>query len=175
MRWRSDMVKEKIEIEIEVNGEKRILEIEPNRMLVDLLREDLGLTGTKVGCREGECGVCSVILNGKIVTSCLVPALKADGGRITTVEGIERDGELHLLQKEFIYQGAIQCGFCTPAMLLAAKNLLDQNPRPTLEEIKRAISGVLCRCTGYQKIIQAIQIASQSFDIPAQTPRLAQD
>ena len=169
------MVKEKIEIEIEVNGEKRILEIEPNRMLVDLLREDLGLTGTKVGCREGECGVCSVILNGKIVTSCLVPALKADGGRITTVEGIERDGELHLLQKEFIYQGAIQCGFCTPAMLLAAKNLLDQNPRPTLEEIKRAISGVLCRCTGYQKIIQAIQIASQSFDIPAQTPRLAQD
>ena len=167
------MVKEKIEIE--VNGEKRILEIEPDQMLVDLLREDLGLTGTKVGCREGECGVCSVILNGKIVTSCLVPALKADGGRITTVEGIERDGELHLLQKEFIYQGAIQCGFCTPAMLLAAKNLLDQNPRPTLEEIKRAISGVLCRCTGYQKIIRAIQIASQSFDIPAQTPRLAQD
>ena len=173
MRWRSDMVKEKIEIE--VNGEKRILEIEPDQMLVDLLREDLGLTGTKVGCREGECGVCSVILNGKIVTSCLVPALKADGGRITTVEGIERDGELHLLQKEFIYQGAIQCGFCTPAMLLAAKNLLDQNPRPTIEEIKRAISGVLCRCTGYQKIIRAIQIASQSFDIPAQTPRLAQD
>jgi len=173
MRWRSDMVKEKIEIE--VNGEKRILEIEPDQMLVDLLREDLGLTGTKVGCREGECGVCSVILNGKIVTSCLVPALKADGGRITTVEGIERDGELHLLQKEFIYQGAIQCGFCTPAMLLAAKNLLDQNPRPTLGEIKLAISGVLCRCTGYQKIIQAIQIASQSYDLPAQTPRLAQD
>jgi carbon-monoxide dehydrogenase small subunit len=167
------MVKEKIEIE--VNGEKRVLEIKPDQMLVDLLREDLGLTGTKVGCREGECGVCSVILNGKIVTSCLVPALKADRGKITTVEGIERDGELHRLQKEFIYQGAIQCGFCTPAMLLAAKNLLDQNPRPTIGEIKMAISGVLCRCTGYQKIIQAIQIASQSFDIPAQTPRLAQD
>ena len=167
------MVKEKIEIE--VNGEKRVLEIEPDQMLVDLLREDLGLTGTKVGCREGECGVCSVILDGKIVTSCLVPALKADGGKITTVEGIERDGELHRLQKEFIYQGAIQCGFCTPAMLLAAKNLMDQNPRPTIGEIKMAISGVLCRCTGYQKIIQAIQIASQSFDVPAQTPRLAQD
>lgn len=154
------MAKERIEIE--VNGAKRVLDVEPDQMLVDFLREDLGLTGTKVGCREGECGVCTVILNGKIVTSCLVPALKAHGGIITTVEGLERDGELHPLQKEFIDQGAIQCGFCTPAMLLAAKHLLDQNPKPTLGEIKAAISGVLCRCTGYQKIIQAIDTASQS-------------
>lgn len=152
----------KVKIETEVNGKKRICEVEQDQMLVDLLREDLGLTGTKVGCREGECGVCSVILNGKIVPSCLVPAVRADGATITTVEGLENGGRLHPLQREFIAHGAVQCGFCTPAMLLAGKNLLDHNPKPTLEEIKMAISGVLCRCTGYRKIVQAIQAASQS-------------
>lgn len=154
------MAKEKIRIE--VNGKDVYLEVEPNELLVDVLRRDLKLKGTKVGCREGECGACSVILNGKVVPSCLIPAVKADGGKVTTVEGLEKDGELHPLQKEFINKGAIQCGFCTPGMLLSAKNLLDQNPKPTMEEIRIAISGVLCRCTGYQKIIQAIHAASEN-------------
>jgi aerobic carbon-monoxide dehydrogenase small subunit len=155
------MSKEKIQIE--VNGKMVTLEVEPDDLLVDVLREDLGLTGTKVGCRAGECGACSVILNGKVVTSCLIPAMKADGGKITTIEGLEKDGKLHPLQKAFVEKGAIQCGFCTPGMLLSAKNLLDQNPAPTLEEMKIAISGVLCRCTGYQKIIHAIHVASEAI------------
>lgn len=148
---------------MEVNGKIVTVEVEPSDLLVDVLRENLGLTGTKVGCREGECGACSVILNGKVVTSCLIPALKADGGKITTIEGLEKDGELHPLQKAFVEMGAIQCGFCTPGMLLSAKNLLDQNPHPTLEEVKTAISGVLCRCTGYQKIIHAIHAAGETI------------
>lgn len=155
------MSKEKIQME--VNGKIVTVEVEPSDLLVDVLRENLGLTGTKAGCRGGECGACSVILNGKVVTSCLIPALKADGGKITTIEGLEKDGELHPLQKAFVEMGAIQCGFCTPGMLLSAKNLLDQNPHPTLEEVKTAISGVLCRCTGYQKIIHAIQAAGETI------------
>jgi len=155
------MSKEKIQIE--VNGKIVTVEVEPSDLLVDVLRENLGLTGTKAGCREGECGACSVILNGKVVASCLIPALKADRGKITTIEGLEKDGELHPLQKAFVEMGAIQCGFCTPGMLLSAKNLLDQNPHPTLEEVKTAISGVLCRCTGYQKIIHAIHAASETI------------
>ena len=114
------MSKEKIQIE--VNGKMVTLEVEPDDLLVDVLREDLGLTGTKVGCRAGECGSCSIILNGKVVTSCLIPAMKADGGKITTIEGLEKDGKLHPLQKAFVEKGAIQCGFCTPGMLLSAKN-----------------------------------------------------
>lgn len=148
---------------MEVNGKMVTVEVEPSDLLVDVLRENLGLTGTKAGCRAGECGACSVILNGKVVTSCLIPALKAEGGKITTIEGLEKDGELHPLQKAFVEMGAIQCGFCTPGMLLSAKNLLDQNPHPTLEEVKTAISGVLCRCTGYQKIIHAIQAAGETI------------
>lgn len=148
---------------MEVNGKIVTVEVEPSDLLVDVLRENLGLTGTKAGCRGGECGACSVILNGKVVTSCLIPALKADGGKITTIEGLEKDGELHPLQKAFVEMGAIQCGFCTPGMLLSAKNLLDQNPHPTLEEVKTAISGVLCRCTGYQKIIHAIHAAGETI------------
>ncbi len=153
------MAKEKIQIE--VNGESVTLEVEPNEVLVDVLRRDLKLTGTKVGCREGECGACSVILNGKVVPSCLIPVMKADGGKVTTIEGLREDGGLHPLQKAFVEKGAVQCGFCTPGMILSAKNLLDENPEPSIEEIKVAISGVLCRCTGYQKIIQAIQSASK--------------
>ena len=148
---------------MEGNGKIVTVEVEPSDLLVDVLRENLGLTGTKAGCRAGECGACSVILNGKVVTSCLIPALKAEGGKITTIEGLEKDGELHPLQKAFVEMGAIQCGFCTPGMLLSAKNLLDQNPHPTLEEVKTAISGVLCRCTGYQKIIHAIQAAGETI------------
>ena len=155
------MSKEKIQME--VNGKIVTVEVEPSDLLVDVLRENLGLTGTKAGCRAGECGACSVILNGKVVTSCLIPAWKAEGGKITTIEGLEKDGELHPLQKAFVEMGAIQCGFCTPGMLRSAKNLLDQNPHPTLEEVKTAISGVLCRCTGYQKIIHAIQAAGETM------------
>jgi aerobic-type carbon monoxide dehydrogenase small subunit (CoxS/CutS family) len=151
-----------VKVELEVNGKKISLKVEPNDRLVDVIRNRLGLKGTKTGCREGECGACTVILNGKIVPSCLIPIMKADGGKITTVEGLENNGELHPLQKAFIEKGAVQCGFCTSGMLLAAKNLLDRNPKPSEEEIKAAISGVLCRCTGYRKIIQAIQAASES-------------
>jgi carbon-monoxide dehydrogenase small subunit len=149
-------------IQFEVNGRNVVLEVEPDELLVDVLRNHLGLKGTKAGCRAGECGACSVILNGNVVPSCLIPVMKADGGAITTVEGLEKDGELHPLQKAFIEKGAIQCGFCTPGMLLSAKNLLDRNPHPTTEEIKTAISGVLCRCTGYQKIIHAIHATGEN-------------
>ena len=155
------MIKKKVELV--VNGKKVFLEVRQDDRLVDVLRNQLGLKGTKAGCREGECGTCSVILNGKVVPSCLVPVMKADGGVITTVEGLEQDGALHPLQSAFIEKGAVQCGFCTPGMLLSAKNLLDQNPEPTVEEIKRAISGVFCRCTGYRKIVQAIQAASETM------------
>jgi len=154
------MAKEKIQFE--VNGKQVSLEVDSDELLIDVLRDHLGLKGTKAGCRAGECGACSVILNDRVVTSCLIPAMKADGGRITTVEGLEKDGQLHPLQKTFVERGAVQCGFCTPGMLLSAKNFLDQNPRPSIEEIKVAISGVLCRCTGYQKIIHAIHSASKT-------------
>jgi len=148
-----------------VNGREASVEVAPGDMLVDVLREKLGLTGTKVGCREGECGACSIILNGKLVTSCLVPAMKADRATILTIEGMEQNGEMHRIQKKFIEDGAIQCGFCTPAMVLAGKALLDRNPHPTREEIQLAISGILCRCTGYQKIIKAIDSASQAGEL----------
>ena len=148
-----------------VNGKEVDLDVTPGEMLVDVLRGKLGLTGTKVGCREGECGVCSIILNGKLVTSCILPAMKADRGTILTIEGLEQNGEIHLIQKRFIEDGAIQCGFCTPAMVLAGKALLDENPHPTREEIQLAISGILCRCTGYQKIIKAIDSASQAGEL----------
>ena len=151
----------KKKVEFVVNGQRVSVEVEADERLVDVLRNQLGLKGTKTGCREGECGTCSVILNGKIVPSCLVPVLKAEGGMITTVEGLEQNGELHPLQQSFIDHGAVQCGFCTPGMLLSAKNLLDHNPEPTEEEIRRAISGVFCRCTGYHKIVQAIQAAGE--------------
>lgn len=148
-------------IRMEVNGKPVSIEVEPHELLVDVLRDELDLRGTKVGCREGECGACSIIFNGKLVPSCLIPAMKADGGKILTVEGLEKGGELHPLQKEFLNKGAVQCGFCTPGMLLSAKALLDENTKPTLNEIKVGISGVLCRCTGYRKIIEAIEAASK--------------
>ena len=148
-----------------VNGREVDLDVAPGEMLVDVLRGKLGLTGTKVGCREGECGACSIIMNGRLVTSCLIPAMKADRGTILTIEGLAENGEMHLIQKRFVEDGAIQCGFCTPAMVLAGKALLDVNPHPTREEIQLAISGILCRCTGYQKIIKAIDSASQAGEL----------
>ena len=144
-------------ISVTVNGAEHTLTIPPDRVLLDMLREDLGLTGTKRGCGNGECGACSVIMDGVLVDSCLVPAMKANGSEILTVEGLGDEGGLHPIQEAFLEKGAVQCGFCTPGMLLVAKNLLDQNPHPSLEEIKKAISGNLCRCTGYTKIIEAIE------------------
>ena len=148
-------------VRLKLNGTWREAKTRPDRTLLDLLREELGLTGTKKGCGEGECGACTVIMDGKTVLACLIPALKADGAEITTIEGLDRDGELHPLQKAFLEEGAVQCGYCTPGMVLSAKALLDENPSPTVEEVKRAISGNLCRCTGYTKIVRAIQRAAE--------------
>ncbi len=149
-------------VKFTVNGKDVVVEVEPKELLVDVLRDRLGLTGTKTGCREGECGACSVIMNGKLVNSCLIPIMKANGCNVVTIEGLEKNGELHAVQQAFIDNGAIQCGFCTPAMVLAGKVLLDNNQKPTRDQIKQAISGILCRCTGYQKIIQAIGSVSKS-------------
>jgi carbon-monoxide dehydrogenase small subunit len=143
-------------IRVRVNGTEHNLDILPDRMLLDMLREDMELTGTKRGCGSGGCGACSVLMDGKLVNSCLIPALKADGREILTVEGLAEGDKLHPIQRAFLEKGAVQCGFCTPGMLLAAKSLLDEIPNPSKEEIKLAISGNLCRCTGYTKIIEAI-------------------
>jgi carbon-monoxide dehydrogenase small subunit len=139
------------------------VEVLPNTLLVDLLRDILGLKGTKVGCREGECGVCAVLLDGEAVNSCILPAAKVGGKSVVTIEGlVKEDGQLHPIQQAFISEGAVQCGFCTPGMIMNAKALLDKNPEPSDGEIRQGISGVLCRCTGYRKIIQAIKAARQA-------------
>ncbi|MCX7779673.1 MAG: (2Fe-2S)-binding protein [Negativicutes bacterium] len=148
---------DKIKIQFVLNGETRQVEVEPDLLLIDLLRERLGLTGTKVGCGEGDCGACTVLLNGKNVNSCLLLAARVNGCEVVTVEGLGSYDKLHPLQEAFIAEGAVQCGFCTPGMLLSAKSLLDVNARPTREEIARHIAGNLCRCTGYTKIINAIE------------------
>lgn len=144
-------------LEFKVNGKDYKIDIDPNKRLLDVLREDLNLTGTKEGCGEGECGACTVIMNGAAVNSCLVMAVQARGKEIITVEGLEKDGELDELQKAFIKHGALQCGFCTPGMLMSLKALLLKNPNPTEDEIKTAIAGNLCRCTGYVKIVEAVK------------------
>ena len=144
-------------IKFVLNGKPIELEVEPELLFVDLLRERLGLTGTKVGCGEGDCGACTVLVDGKNVNSCLMLAVKADGHDIVTVEGLGDYDKLHPLQEAFIAEGAVQCGFCTPGMLLSAKSLLDVNPHPKREEISRHISGNHCRCTGYTKIVNAIE------------------
>ena len=148
-------------ITLKVNGERYEMRVPVERLLVDLLREDLGLTGTKISCGEGECGACTVLLNGKAITSCLTLAASVDGCEITTIEGLAKHGELHPLQEAFIENGAAQCGFCTPGMILAAKALLDKNPRPSEDEIKQALAGNLCRCTGYASILRAVCSAAE--------------
>jgi len=148
-------------INLTINNEAYELAVEPNRTLVEVLRYDLGLTGTKQGCGVGDCGSCTVIMDGKPVNSCLVLAVQANGRNILTIEGLDIDQGLHPLQQSFVDKGAVQCGFCTPGMILSAKGLLDQNPKPDESEIRMAISGNLCRCTGYQKIVEAIQHASK--------------
>jgi carbon-monoxide dehydrogenase small subunit len=151
-------------VRINVNGNWVEGETRLDRLLVDFLREDLGLTGTKKGCEEGECGACTIILDGKTVLSCLIPAVKAHGAEILTVEGMAEGTKLHPIQQAFWEEGAVQCGYCTPGMLLSAKGLLDENPVPSAEEVKQAISGNLCRCTGYTKIVRAIQVASEKME-----------
>jgi carbon-monoxide dehydrogenase small subunit len=151
----------RVPINITVNGEEFHLEVKPNRVLLDVLREDLGLTGTKKGCGLGKCGACTVLLNGKPVHSCLLLAVQADRRQITTIEGIAEE-EPHPLQTAFVTKGAVQCGFCTPGMINTAKALLDANPHPDEAEIKLAIAGNLCRCTGYNQIVSAIQSCSTS-------------
>jgi aldehyde oxidoreductase len=150
-------------IRFTLNGEWREAEVRGDRILLDFLREDLGITGTKKGCEEGECGACTVIMNGKSVLSCLIPAVKADGAVIETVEGMSRGGRLHPLQEAFLKEGAIQCGYCTPGMLLSAKAFLDSQPEPSEEATREAISGNLCRCTGYAKIVRAVASASKKI------------
>lgn len=146
-----------VKVSFVINGKKREVEIPPNISLLELLRDHLNLTGTKRGCEVGECGACTVLLDGKPVYACLLLAPKVDGRQITTIEGIGEEGELHFLQEAFITHGAVQCGFCTPGMILAAKALIDENPYPSKEEIEEAISGNLCRCTGYWQIVKAIE------------------
>lgn len=148
-------------IRLTVNGVVREGWAEPRKLLVDFLRENLGLTGTHVGCEHGICGACTILLNGEAARSCLMLAVQADGAEIMTVEGLARDGRLHPLQEAFWEHHGLQCGFCTPGMLLTALDLLRANPSPTEEEIRAGLSAVLCRCTGYQGIVRAVQAAAQ--------------
>jgi len=144
-----------------VKGTPYEVAIEPRQSLLQLLREELHLTGTKEGCSEGECGACTILLDGRTADSCLIFALEAQGREVTTIEGLAQGDQLHPVQKAFAEYGAVQCGFCTPGMILAAKALLDSNPHPTEAEIRQGISGNLCRCTGYVKIVEAIQAAAR--------------
>lgn len=147
-------------IQFKVNDDLVSVEVEAHWTLLRVIRDELGLTGTKEGCGEGDCGTCTVLMDDRAVNSCLILAVDVDGRAITTIEGLTQGDELHPLQKAFIEKGAVQCGFCTPGMILTAKALLDQNPHPTEEEIRFAIAGNLCRCTGYAKIVEAIQVVA---------------
>ncbi|AGB41010.1 aerobic-type carbon monoxide dehydrogenase, small subunit CoxS/CutS-like protein [Halobacteroides halobius DSM 5150] len=153
-----------MKITLTVNGDRRKVETTPTTRLLDLLRDDLGLTGAKEGCGKGECGACSVIMNNELVNSCLILAPQADGAEILTIEGLNVEGDLHPIQESYIEAGAIQCGFCIPGMVLASKKLLDKNPHPNEKEIRRGISGNICRCTGYQKIIDAVKISAEKLN-----------
>lgn len=148
-------------IELDINGERRQAAVEPWQSLLDVLREELLLTGTKKGCDEGDCGACTVILDGRAVTSCLVLAMAARGKAITTIEGLASGEELHPVQRAFLENGGVQCGFCTPGLIMNAVALLQENPDPSEKDIRYAIGGNLCRCTGYTKVVQAIQSAAQ--------------
>ena len=150
-------------IQLRVNGEEHDVFVSPNETLVEVLRDRLELTGTKMGCGEGACGTCTVLLDGKPVRSCLTLAVEVQGKEIVTIEGLAEGAELHPVQMAFMEHGAIQCGFCSPGMILTGKGLLDENPHPTEEEVRRAISGVVCRCTGYAKIVEAIMAAADAL------------
>jgi len=148
-------------IECKVNGERRKLDVFPMARLLDVLREQLQLTGTKEGCGEGECGACTVVLDGDIVNSCLVPVAQVNGAEITTIEGVAHNDQLHAVQQAFIQHGVAQCGICTPGMVLAAIDLLKRNPQPTEDDIRNGLAGNLCRCTGYMKIFESVVRACQ--------------
>jgi len=150
-------------MKIIVNGKEYEIPREPWRTLLDVLRYELRLTGTKEGCGTGSCGSCTVLLDGKAVNSCLVFAAEVEGKEVTTIEGLAQPGKLHPLQQAFIDEGAVQCGFCTPGMILAAKALLDSNPHPDERQIREAIAGNLCRCTGYDRIVRAIMTAADNY------------
>ena len=150
-----------MEVRLRVNGEERVSDVPSGATLVELLREGLGLTGTKVGCGRGECGACTVLLDGAPVNSCLVFAAQCDGREVTTIEALSAGGELDPLQRAFTERGAVQCGFCTPGMIMSARALLDENQSPTRVDIEEALSGNLCRCTGYVKIVDAVEAASE--------------
>jgi carbon-monoxide dehydrogenase small subunit len=149
-------------IHLLINGSKHSLEVPPMKRLLDVLREDLHLTGTKEGCGEGECGACAVLLNGELVNSCLIPALQTAGTTICTIEGISKDTTLHTIQQCFLERGGAQCGICTPGMILATHHLLEKHPNPTLDEIKEGLAGNLCRCTGYMRIFESVQQAAEA-------------
>ncbi|MBN2591403.1 MAG: (2Fe-2S)-binding protein [Sedimentisphaerales bacterium] len=155
----------KVNITLHINGDTYSVAVEPCRTLAEVLREDLNLIGTKIGCGTGDCGACTVLIDGKSVTSCLSLAVESDGKEITTIEGLSTKGDtLHPIQEAFVKEGAIQCGYCTPGMILSAKYLLDRNPEPTELEIRQALSGNLCRCTGYHRIVKAVMVASKKIN-----------
>jgi aerobic-type carbon monoxide dehydrogenase small subunit (CoxS/CutS family) len=157
-------------IRLKVNGETHRLVVEPRRLLADVLRDDLGYTGTNLGCEHGACGSCTVLVDGQSVRSCLMFAVQANGHEVMTVEGLTRDGELHPLQQAFWEKQGVQCGFCTPGFLMTAYELLQHNPNPSEEEIRDALSGNMCRCTGYQHIIEAVRSAAQAMTASAAVP-----
>lgn len=146
-----------------INGRDVVVNVDPGSSLLDVLRKDLGLTGAKKGCGEGECGACTVLLNGKPVNSCIVPVMKAQGSDILTIEGLAEAGELHPIQEAFIEAGAVQCGFCTPGVILSAKSLLEEFENPSQEDVKEALSGHLCRCTGYLQFYEALKLAAEKI------------
>lgn len=152
---------DEVTINFTINGEEKEMEVDPSKKLLDFIREDLGLTGTKYGCGSGDCGNCTILVNGEPKTSCIMITPQIDGKEITTIEGITEKDETHPIQEAFMEAGAIQCGYCTPAMVLTTKWFLEKNPDPTREEAKKALSGVLCRCTGYKKIVDAVILASK--------------
>lgn len=154
-------------IHLTVNGVTHRLVVEPRRLLADVLREDLGLTGTNLGCEHGACGSCTVLFDGQSVRSCLLFAVQASGHEVMTVEGLARNGEMHPLQKAFREQQGLQCGFCTPGFLMTTYELLQHNPNPSEQEIRSALSGNICRCTGYQHIVKAVQAMAQAAALPA--------
>jgi carbon-monoxide dehydrogenase small subunit len=154
---------DKVAVEITVNGQAYQREVEPRELLVQFIREELRLTGTHIGCDTTYCGACTILLNGDPVKSCTVLAVQADGGEVLTVEGLEKDGELHPLQTAFSEQHGLQCGYCTPGMLISSLALLERNPKPTPKEIRKGIQGNLCRCTGYHNIFKAIEAAAEAM------------
>lgn len=154
---------ERIAAELSVNGERRLVEVEPRMLLVYALRDGLGLTGAHVGCDTSQCGACTVLVDGRAVKSCTLLALQAEGAEITTIEGLSAEGELHPVQEAFVTHHGLQCGFCTPGVILTAVDLLDRNPDPSAEAIRHALRGNLCRCTGYQGIVESVRAAAEAL------------